>query len=256
MPISFLAPVFLAGLGALVVPVLIHLANRPKKEVVRFPSLMFLERVEYTASSRRWLRNLVLFTLRCLALILVAAAFARPFLDRRDAPPVAVEGGREVVVLLDRSASMAAGDRMERARAAVAAVADGLSRGDRATLVLFDRDAAAANRATDQASVLRTALDTVRAGGGATRMAPALRLAESILTGTPLPRRELVVVSDFQRGAWDAGAGVRMPAGTEIRTVRVGESVDNAAVGTATEHLLRLIDELHGQDTPDGTERV
>ncbi|NIP83404.1 MAG: hypothetical protein GWM90_30930, partial [Gemmatimonadetes bacterium] len=99
MPLAFLAPVFLAGLAALAIPVLIHLANRPRKQVVEFPSLMFLERVEYRASSRRRLRDLVLFTLRSLALVLVAAAFARPYLDRPDAPATAPDGGREVVIL-------------------------------------------------------------------------------------------------------------------------------------------------------------
>lgn len=246
MPLSFLAPAFLAGLVALAVPIIVHLANRPKKQVVRFPSLMFLERVEYQASSRRRLRNLVLFALRCLALILVAGAFARPFLDRPDAPPVVVEGGRELVVLLDRSASMAAGDRMERARAAAEEVTEGLARGDRATLVLFDRDAVAANRATDQVAVLRSAIDTVRPGGGATRMAPALRLAESILVGTPLPRRELVVISDFQRGAWDPTTGVRMPPGTEIRALQVGDPIDNAAV----------VEAGFGRDRFSGRDRV
>lgn len=233
MPLSFLAPAFLAGLAALAIPVLIHLANRPKKEVVRFPSLMFLEKVEYRASSRRRLRNLVLLTLRCLALILVAGAFARPFLAAPDAPPVALEGGRELVVLVDRSASMAVGDRMQAARDEVADLAAGLRRGDRATVVAFDHGAAAANRATDDAATLRAAADTLRPGDGGTRLGPALRLAESILAGSPLPRRELVVVSDFQRSAWDAESGVAAPAGTAVRLVTVGEPVPNAAVADA-----------------------
>lgn len=230
MPISFLAPVFLAGLAALAVPVLIHLANRPKKEVVRFPSLMFLEKVEFQATTRRRLRNLVLFALRCLAVLLVAAAFARPFIDRPDAPPVAVDGGREVVVLMDRSASMAVGDRMAEAREEVARVAAGLRRGDRATLVAFDHGAAAANRATDDAATLRAAADTLMPGDGGTRLGPALRLAESILAGSPLPRRELVVVSDFQRRSWSPGTGVAAPAGTAVRLVRTGEPVATAGV--------------------------
>jgi hypothetical protein len=234
MPIAFLAPVFLAGLAALAIPVLIHLSNRPKKETIAFPSLMFLERVEYQSDNRRWLRNLVLFTLRSLALILVAAAFARPFLDRADAGLTAPEGGREVVVLLDRSGSMAVGDRMERAREAVAGVAGGLRRGDRATVIAFSGDAAAANRATDQPAVLRSAADTVRPGAGPTRYAPALRLAESILTGTPLPRRELVLVTDFQRNAFDAADAPRMPAGTVVRAIAVGEPVSNTFVASAS----------------------
>ena len=231
MPLSFLAPVFLAGLAALAIPVLIHLANRPRRQVVEFPSLMFLERVEYRASSRKRLRNLVLFTLRALAVVLLAAAFARPYLERGGAAAPPPDGGRELVVLLDRSASMRPEDRMARARAAVAAEADGLRRGDRATLVLFDRDAVAANRATDQPGVLRRAADTVEAGAGSTRLGPALRLAQSILSGSPLPRRELVLVSDFQRAGWDPDAAPAMPPGTEIRLVPVGGEVANVFIG-------------------------
>ena len=44
---SFLAPLFFAALAALSIPVLIHLIQREKKQVVRFPSLMFVQRVPY-----------------------------------------------------------------------------------------------------------------------------------------------------------------------------------------------------------------
>lgn len=246
MPFAFLAPVFLVGLAALAVPVLIHLSSRPRKRTVEFPSLMFLERVEYQDSSKRRLRHILLFALRSLALVLVAAAFARPFLERSDAVAAAPDGGREVVVLLDRSTSMGVGDRIEAAREAVASVADGLRRGDRATLVAFDRDAAAVNRATDQPSVLRRAADTVTAGDGGTRLGPALRLAESVLSGSPLPRRELVLVTDFQHTGWDPDAAARMPAGTEVRTVPVGEPVANTFVA----------DVRFGRERFSGRERV
>ena len=39
---SFLAPLFFAGLAALAIPVLIHLIQRERKNVVAFPSLMFV----------------------------------------------------------------------------------------------------------------------------------------------------------------------------------------------------------------------
>jgi hypothetical protein len=39
---GLLAPLFLTGLAALAVPVLIHLIQREKSTVVRFPSLMFV----------------------------------------------------------------------------------------------------------------------------------------------------------------------------------------------------------------------
>ncbi len=44
---NFLVPAFLAGLGALSIPVLIHMINRERKTVVQFPSLMFLHKIPY-----------------------------------------------------------------------------------------------------------------------------------------------------------------------------------------------------------------
>ena len=43
---------------------------------------MFLQRIPYRSMRRQKIRNWLLFALRCLGLILLAAAFARPFFDR------------------------------------------------------------------------------------------------------------------------------------------------------------------------------
>src|SRR5437588_1164582 len=98
---SFLAPFFLAGLTALGVPLIIHLINRERREVVPFPSLMFLQRIPYRSVRRQKLRHILLLTLRCLALAILVMAFARPFI-RRDTPLRASgAGARELVVLVD-----------------------------------------------------------------------------------------------------------------------------------------------------------
>ena len=80
---SFLAPLFFAGLLGLAVPILVHLTHKERKDVVVFPSLMFLSRIPYQAVRRQRIRNWLLFALRCLALIFLAFAFARPFLNRQ-----------------------------------------------------------------------------------------------------------------------------------------------------------------------------
>src|SRR5437764_7957625 len=107
---NFLAPAFLAGLAAIAVPVIIHLIHRERRVVVEFPSLMFLQRIPYRSVRRQKIRHLLLLILRCLAIALLVAAFARPFFDRRHSIAGAT-GAREVVVLLDRSASMGYGRR-------------------------------------------------------------------------------------------------------------------------------------------------
>src|SRR5512146_1172999 len=102
---NFLAPAFLAGLAAIAVPVIIHMIHRERRVVVEFPSLMFLQRIPYRSVRRQKLRHILLLVLRCIAIALLVSAFARPFFERRHTA-VSTTGAREVVVLLDRSASM------------------------------------------------------------------------------------------------------------------------------------------------------
>src|SRR5437588_12231659 len=102
---AFVAPFVLLGLAALTIPVLIHLIQRERKNVVHFPSLMFLRRIPYQSVRRRRIRDWPLLLLRLAALALIVMAFARPFLRRPMLAVSAAGGAREVVVLVDRSYS-------------------------------------------------------------------------------------------------------------------------------------------------------
>ena len=79
---GFVAPLVLVGLGALVLPVLIHLIQRERKRVVEFPSLMFLRKIPYQSVRRRRIRDWLLLVMRLAALALIVLAFARPFFRR------------------------------------------------------------------------------------------------------------------------------------------------------------------------------
>jgi len=78
--VSFLAPYFFAGLAALAVPILVHLIQKERKDVVHFPSLMFVRRIPYQSVQRRKIHNWMLLALRAAAMALLIAAFSRPFL--------------------------------------------------------------------------------------------------------------------------------------------------------------------------------
>ncbi len=54
---SFLTPLFLVGLAGLAIPVILHLIQRERKNVVQFPSLMFLRRIPYQSVRRRRIRH-------------------------------------------------------------------------------------------------------------------------------------------------------------------------------------------------------
>lgn len=222
MRFSFLVPLFAGALAAIVVPLLVHLVHKERKEAVAFPSLMFVQRMPYQHASRQRIRDWLLFAARCLVIALLAAAFMRPVLARTAAASPGGGGGTEVVVLLDRSLSMRHGERWNAAQRAVRDRFGRLGQGDRLTLVPFDVRATAANEATADGAALRSALDSIAPSDAGTRLAPAVALARRILAGTALPLKEVVVVSDFQRSGWDLDDDAALPPGTKIVPVDVG----------------------------------
>src|SRR5262249_33468922 len=128
---SFLTPLFLLGLGALAIPAIIHLIQRERKNVVQFPSLMFLRRIPSQSVERRRIRHWPLLLMRLAALALIVSAFARPFLRKETLAAAAAAGAREVVVLVDRSYSMAYGDRWARAVSEASSAINAMAAGDK-----------------------------------------------------------------------------------------------------------------------------
>jgi Aerotolerance regulator N-terminal/von Willebrand factor type A domain len=221
---GFVAPLVLVGLGALAIPVLIHLIQRERKRVVEFPSLMFLRRIPYQSVRRRRIRDWFLLLMRLTALALIVLAFARPFFKRSDLAAAAQSGAREAVILVDTSYSMEYGDRWQKAKTAATDAIRGLGAGDRASLVFFSSGAEVAVRSGADRGRLEAGLAAGATGPGATRFAPALKLASSLLGESALPRREIILISDFQRRGWEQTPGrddVKLPERTTLTPVSV-----------------------------------
>jgi hypothetical protein len=219
MGVSFLAPLFLAGLVAVAVPILIHLTNRDRRDVVRFPSLKFLTKLPYRQMRRQRIQHWLLFTLRTLAIILLVAAFSRPLIEGAlvaitdDAP------GREVVIALDRSYSMAYGDTWQRAIEAAAEAIQAQPSESRLSLIVFDEQAQVVAGPVYDPAVLTRALDTLVPGSHGTRLAAVTQLANQLLLESQLEQREVIVVSDWQARAWDRTVRTQLPPGTTLTPV-------------------------------------
>src|SRR6516225_4744016 len=232
---TFLTPAFLIGLSALAIPVLVHLIQRERKRVVEFPSLMFVRRIPYQSVRRRRIRHWALLLLRAAAVALIVAAFARPFLRQSATATALTAGAREVVILLDNSASMGYGDHWARAQDAARAVVRGMGSDDRATLVLFAKNAEENMRATPDRARLEGAITAARVTAGATRYGPALKLADSILSRSVVKRREAVLISDFQKTGWNGSEDAHFPEGVTLSTVSVASPrSSNLAVPSVT----------------------
>jgi hypothetical protein len=263
---SFLTPLFLLGAAGIAVPILVHLIQRERKNVVAFPSLMFVQRIPYQSVRRRRIRHWYLLLMRIAAIILIVAAFARPFLPQRAAAAVAAVGGnRELVVLLDRSASMGYGDRFARAQEAARSAVSSIGMNDKATLVLFDRDTEEAVRATSDRGRLESAIRDAKVNASGTRFGPALKFAEGVLSRSTLQRREAVLISDFQKTGWSGGEDLHFAKNMTLTTVPItDEKPSNISVPSVTfqrsefsgKELVRVTAGVANKGLPAGAVKV
>lgn len=226
----------LIGLLALAgLPALVHLLSRARPPVYRFPDIHFLRRVLRNTSRVRKPTDRLLLVLRTLALLSLAGVFISPFLISKSA---ALPGeARTVVLLIDRSASMAAregaGSRFEAACAQAAGFLDA-SKPDRANLVWIDAEPDAVfpepgPNLVYLTDLLKRAEPLPEAGALEAAFALVLR---QLSAGSG--HRELVVISDFQQSAWK-DFSPRLPENLVVRAVRIGQS---APANLAVTHLV------------------
>ena len=228
---SFLAPALLAALLAIAIPIVVHLVQRERRTVVAFPSLMFLRRIPTQSVKRRAIRHWPLLALRILALALIALAFARPFLPASGMAAGAAGGARQMIVLLDTSASMGYSGHWAHAQDEARRAIRSLGPGDGGTVVFFGTDIEVGARSEAGSGALVAAIDRARPGSGITRYGPALRAAAGLLESAAASRREIVLISDFQKSGWDPAQEVKLPAGVRLTPISVAESgTANAAL--------------------------
>src|SRR6267142_2625668 len=119
---SFLAPLFLFGALAIGLPVLFRLIRRTTRDRTHFSSLMFLQPSPPRLTRRSRLEHILLLLLRCTVLGLLALGFARPFIKKMIDSPSSAIGARQIVVLVDISASMRRANLWNEARTRVQSI--------------------------------------------------------------------------------------------------------------------------------------
>ena len=229
---NFLNPLFLFGLAAAAIPVLIHLFTRRKPREVRFPSLEFLAEVNQSEIRRLRLKQWLLLALRTLAVALLAMAMARPSMKGGAAGRGAAAS--TLVALVDVSGSMGAPDAEGRpltatARRVVESLLATLGPADELLLVPYDRAVhPLSEKPLADAARLRAAAQALTPSASATDHVAALELAGRALAQSRALNRELFWISDFQRTGFGGapaagGSGLERPPGpwNEVRVYLV-----------------------------------
>lgn len=104
---TFINPAFLWGALAASIPVIIHLINRRRARVVRFPAVQFVLRAERRVARKYRVKQWLLLALRTLILFLLTTALAEPVLRPREGDLAEITQTRAVALILDNTMSMA-----------------------------------------------------------------------------------------------------------------------------------------------------
>ena len=238
--ISLAAPLMLLGIAAVALPIAAHLMNRRTRQRLVFPTIRLLTESRATQSSLYRIRRWILLILRCLALILIALAFAMPScspkaqIDSRNennTQGAAVVFILDVSVSLDRNPQTTGGTSLATTLRAVAErTLASLEPGvDRVNVIfagarpqpLFPYQKGQASLSANHDAV-REGLKNFELTYERADLPAALATAGDMLRDTPSAgQRRVVIVSDMQQSNWrdvslNSASQALLPTGTVI----------------------------------------
>jgi hypothetical protein len=211
---TFAAPLFLMAALAAAIPVVMHLVNRQRAKQLPFPTLRFLKISVQKTRRRKRIHDVLLMALRAAVLLLIAAALAKPTVTTFGA--LWGNAGTAAVIVLDNSMSMGTIDgdrpRVETATAAAGQILDQLAEGDQAALLpTCGPSFPDAGRLARTQDPVRQMLGQCRVSYERADLTAKLQQARDLLAKSDAPNKQIYVLTDMQRIAWE-GLGTSVPS--------------------------------------------
>ena len=202
---QFLAPWMLLGGLAVSVPIALHFFFKSRYKPLPWAAMKFLKEAIEQTSRRLKFQEWILLALRCLVILLLALAIARP--GQKSAGSTGRGEAVDAVFVFDTSFSMGAQDgdktRLDRAKEAALAVLDTLPQNSSVQIyACADRADAASDLGPksrynlDQA---RQLIPTIELSGLATDFLPGLTAGLAAAASGTAPVKELYLFTDLDR---------------------------------------------------------
>lgn len=208
---TFLNPLLLIAAVGVSLPILAHLLNRYQVKQTDWAAMQFLNRSVRVRTRQLRLRDLLLLLMRCLAVLLIVFALARPATNSVGGFGLIGEERAGVVIALDASYSMSHSDgnttRFQRAVERVNVIRDHIQPGDPVTLVLLggENRVILRNVAYD-AERFSAVLEGLRTSPETLDLDSVPKHLEALVKDLDAQHKEVYVVSDTQTQDWS-----RMP---------------------------------------------
>jgi hypothetical protein len=245
---SFLAPLLLPALALASVPVIIHLLNRRRFQLVEWAPMKYLKLTLRTNRRRMRLEQLILLAVRTLAIVVLILAVARPVMSATGLGGWLTSRARTSrVLVLDDSLSM--GHETDRkpafakAKDAAAALVRAIGSQDSVTALLTSAPNAplVKDASLQDPNALLTQIDRARLSDTRSNWAAMLKTVDEHLASSPFPVREVAIVTDLRKAGWDAAvtelANRWAAQDVALRVIDVGSRATDNVTVTAFEPI-------------------
>ena len=233
--LGFLNTVFLFGLAAMVLPIIIHILNRRRLRRVPFSSLEFIVELSQRRMSKVNLRRWIVLLLRTLAIILIVLAFARPTIRTSAALFMPGNAPKHVVICLDASMSMSAehetGTAFTLAKNIARKVVDDAGGNDLIDVIVCGAtNESVFGTGTRNKQVVKNTIDALEVTKEPTVLSRGIELALEQIGQSDKETGEIYVISDFRETA-DSVLAADVP--DEVRVIALPvytEAIDNVSI--------------------------
>jgi hypothetical protein len=245
---QFLSAPLLFGLALAAVPLIIHLLNRRRSQLVEWPPMKYLRLTIRNNRRRMRIEQLLLLLLRTLLIVLLVLVVARPVLSRQGVASWLSRRARvSRVIVLDDSLSMAYHQEgrtaLDRGKEAVAELLHVTGAQDAVTFLTTApaSDPLVREVTLDDPSRLLGRIEALKPTDAACDWTATFKRIDDYLSSATFPQRELVLVTDLRRAGWSHGvsdlANRWAEQGVVVKVIDVGSRE------TANVSLTRFVQE-------------
>jgi hypothetical protein len=201
---QFVNPLYLFGLLAVAIPVIIHLFNFRRFRRVYFTNVRFLQELKQQTQKQSQLRHLLILAMRVLAVAALVMAFAQPYIPFSENQSK-LASRSAVSVFVDNSFSMEAvgtnGTLLDEAKQKAREIVSAYKSTDLFQLLTCDFEGRHQRLVTRDEFL--TMLDEVKISPSVHTLSEIVRRQYDLLKGESSSRRSSYLVSDYQKSAFN-----------------------------------------------------
>jgi len=200
---TFSAPLFLIGLVAIAIPIIVHLFNFRKYRKVYFSNVEKLEQIQTETRRQSTLRQLLILLCRILAIVFLVLAFARPYIPSKD--NILNAGSNNVSIYVDNTFSMnnvnGSTTLLETAKTKCREIVSAYGPTDRFQLMTSDMDGHNFHWLTKEETLLM--IDQLESSSASPTISAAIQRQFDFLSTGHNSNKHAFIISDFQTKSVD-----------------------------------------------------